>query len=205
MRFTQKRKMKKNEFTLYELIVVMGLILLMFGMIINPFIKMKQGSSLKFSAQVIKDNISLARARSLSLVRTSQDDTNAIALLLPIEDFESDSDLAYRKIRLCIVEKDGIRYKFKEYKYGDNWVKLFDNSIFTTSENFYTIDSGVLQIPAIVFEMGGKVPNNWDESSMFTISEGIVTDDNADTVGYNESNFFKYQINKYTGHIKKVE
>ncbi len=197
--------MKKNKFTLYELIIVMGLILLMFGMIINPFIKMKQGSSLKFSAQVIKDNISLARARSLSLVRTSKDDTNAIALLLPSEDFESDSDLAFRKIRLCVVEKDALRYKFKEYKYGDNWSELFKNSILTTSADFYTIDSGLLQIPAIVFDMGGKVPDSWDESSNFTISEGAVTDDKPDTANYNEYNFYKYKINKYTGHVNKVE
>ncbi len=139
------------------------------------------------------------------MVRTTKDDTNAIALLLPLEDFESDSDLAFRKIRLCIVEKDALRYKFKEYKYGDAWEKLFENSVFTTSENFYTIDSGLLEIPAIVFEMGGKVPNSWDESSSFKISEGIVTDDKADTSGYNEFNFYKYQINKYTGHVKKVE
>ncbi len=192
----------KNKFTLYELIIVMGLMALLFGIIINPFIKMKKSSSLKFSAQMLKNNISLARSRSLSIVRTTSQDTNAIALLLPVENFESDSDLAYRKIKHCIVEKDGARYKFKEYTYGDNWEKLFDNSIFTVSADFYTIDSGVLQIPAIVFEMGGKPPTDWNSASYFTVLEGTVTEDEPDTANFNADNKFEYEINKYTGHLK---
>ncbi len=194
----------KKYWTLVELIIVIGLISLLVGLIIVPFSQFDKEKSVKLSAQLLRNNISLVRNKSLSIQSRKYKFIPAIALLLPNVNLEN-KQTAYKQFRMCLVEKDGINYNFKNYLQDSQWQSLFEKSIFTTSETFYTVDSGLFEIPAIIFEKGSKLPNIWDANSTLTIRSGIVDNEEVDTKNFNDSNKFEYKLNKYTGRLQKVK
>ncbi len=84
-------------------------------MTIVPFSNFNNGSGVKLSAQLLRENIAIAKSLSMSLQKSSYDFEPAIALLMPNKNI-NDKECAYRQIKICLVEKDDN---------DDNDLKLF--------------------------------------------------------------------------------
>ncbi len=107
-----------KPFTLIELMVVIGIMIIILSLSAPAFRKLAMGSSVDVAARMVSSQLMLARAEAISK-------REYIAVIMPDSSFNKDtndvSNYSYTAFRSAIVEKVGNDYKFKEWVPGTNW------------------------------------------------------------------------------------
>jgi type II secretory pathway pseudopilin PulG len=110
-------KQKKTNFTLLELLVVMGISLILLAISAPAFLSMSKGQSVEVAARVIGSELNAARSYAIT-------HRKSVALIIPIDNNPSglSSSYYYKSYRTCIV--DNIHYQycdFVEWIDGEKW------------------------------------------------------------------------------------
>ena len=159
-----------KPFTLIELMVVIGIMIIILSLSAPAFRKLAMGSSVDIAARMVSSQLMLARAEAISR-------REYIAVVMPDSSFSKDtndvSNYSYTAFRSAIVEKSGTDYKFKEWVPGTNWSFLpvgaiiRDVSDSTPSIITYNSTSGKYERDASVnsFSTGGGFASIKEDSS----------------------------------------
>ncbi len=107
----KKNEMKKNKFTLLELLVVMGLCVIMLAISAPAFLSLSKGQSVEIAARTIGSELNAARSYAITHKEN-------VALIIPTTESLL-SKHPYKSYRACIVYRGS--YNFKEWISGEKW------------------------------------------------------------------------------------
>ena len=115
---------KKHFYTLVEIMTVIVIAALLFGIGIPAFTTMIQGSSMTIAIRNLSAKISAARAYAVT-------NRCKVALLLVEKENESkiNPDHGYSAYRVCVVNGDSSPFSFQEWIEDENW-KVLPKGIF---------------------------------------------------------------------------
>ena len=204
-----KRTVRKF-YTLVEIMTVIVIAAILFGIGIPAFTTMIQGSNMTVAIRQLSAKMQAARAYAVT-------NRCKVAVLLPevVENSESTKkdDCCYSAYRVCIVYKDSTdnKYKFQEWIEDENWKTLPKGVLRKTVTNtipVYNIDATdiggkLTNYPAIVCNSKGQL----DETSnnpVITLRQGRYVGGNP---VYTERNSegkiicHPIEINQYSGKV----
>ena len=110
-----KKTYKKNNFSLIELLSVMVIAIILFGISIMAFNKMTKGQGVKVGARTLGSKIKAVRSYAIIHRKT-------VALVIPTTEADLPSEYLYKSYRACVV--DNMHYQYCDFNYwvpGDKW------------------------------------------------------------------------------------
>jgi len=197
--FLMKRTVRKF-YTLVEIMTVIVIAAILFGIGIPAFTTMIQGSNMTVAIRQLSAKISAARAYAV---------TNRcyVAVLLPdlVENSSGTKkdDCCYSVYRVCVLTKTGTStYTFQEWIEDENWKTLpagiYRESVSgTTSVNVDATDIGGKDTgyPALIFDSKGQLAS----SSVIKLRHGRYVGGNKIPTGGTDH---ELTINQYSGKVK---
>ena len=207
-----KRTVRKF-YTLVEIMTVIVIAAILFGIGIPAFTTMIQGSNMTVAIRQLSAKISAARAYAVT-------NRCKVALLLVEKDNESkiNPDYGYSAYRVCIVDKDteNSPFPFQEWIEDEDW-KVLPKGIFRNEmaspaevkikkEDFKTLEDVLgtlsgddIQLKALIFLPSGQLKQGQE----ITLSHGrIITESNKLKQIKTEGTDHKLTINQYSGKVK---
>ena len=199
------------NFTLIEIVVVIGIMVVLMVVAMPTFSSMMQGAGIKGAVRNICQELKLARTYAVN-------NREYTAVLFPNANL---GDTYHnRSYRVCLVKSD---YTFKRWLSGENWSFLpvgtaifgIDDSGVTSETNDFggaeeigsvdcdDIDMGTVSLKGVIFRPNGKTTKDTD-STHIGIGEGIasggtLTNKNPD------AEISNIEIGQYTGRISYSE
>lgn len=156
-----KRIMKIRHFTLVEIMTVIVIAAILFGIGIPAFSTMIQGSNMTIAVRQLSAKIQAARAYAVT------NRCKVAVLLLETDGSKANQDCCYSAYRVCIVSDDS--NAFQEWIADEDW-KTLPKGIFRDSVTGTVDVSGVdtssvgsntavQSVPALLFKKNGKLEN----------------------------------------------
>lgn len=125
------KKFTKHSFTLIELLAVIGIVALLFGVFAPAFTRMMVGSKVDQMASNFKTGMELAQAKAVA-------SRKFVAMIIPSKyDTVADSRLkpyCGGGYRLAYVKKDGDQWLFSGWVPGSQWRNMADGAMLTGIE-----------------------------------------------------------------------
>ena len=213
-----------RHFSLIELLVVVGLMILLFGVVAPSFMKMLSLNRVDALASNLKLGLEQAQSRAVANRR-------AVAVILPYNPGNWNDDEVKRFCfggwRHAFVAKSGDNWNFDGWVPGSAWgnqpqgAYLFEvgssartAGLGASTAGFFTSLSGaasklltVQNLPgigtnvqtAVIFDKYGAVEN---DELFFTIAEGNRSDN--DLMTPDQNNFVVLKLSKFTGKVEYV-
>ena len=159
-----------KPFTLVELMVVIGIMIIILSLSAPAFKKLAMGSSVDIAARMVSSQLMLARAEAISR-------RECIAVVMPGSNFNKDandiSNYSYTAFRSAIVELDDSNCKFKEWVPGTQWAFLPVGAIIRDVSDsipsiikYSSTDGKYERDPSVVsFSAGGSCSSIKEQSS----------------------------------------
>lgn len=217
------RYMKKQNYTLVEILVVIAIVGILLGISIPAFDKITKGNRVHNAAASIGSAVSLARSQAVSNRRY-------VAMILPLDTADGKPELQqylYKSFRLCYLTFNGTDYTFENWLPGSKWISLPDGTVISevdatdtagtigiNSANYnklleikalkpVTATYPSLTYCAIVFNPFGGTVN---DTLYVKVTEGIFTGNvltkkilTSKDATDKPLNYFAVKINKFTG------
>ena len=201
-RLLKGRRSASQPFSLIELLVVMGVMVILLGLAAPAFNKIALGSGPPAAVRQISST--LRQARQLAIAQRTY-----VAVIFPDDqnDFSDSNDKPFQSLHVCTKYQDSApRYKFAE---GTKWIYLPQGAVLEenfTSANFLDIDidadgSGPSNntynsVPAVVFKPSGALNHSYIQ---FDVIEGAY---DGSHIARNTENKFTITINRFTGRVR---
>jgi len=208
---------QKRNYTLVELLVVIGIIGILFGIALPAFNRLTQGNKVTAAARNL--NTAISQARSLAIMQRQY-----VALLLPTSASGLPSSYFFKSYRLCYVTYDGSTYKFSKWTDDGVWrffpagaiiadvsasqvwpatsaaTPLWDGFTDVTTVDCSDVGAGAsLTIKSVVFTPYGKaVTGAYLVVTEGTNDGGTAVYTNKDANG-NPANILQMRIMQFTG------
>lgn len=133
--------MKKHEFTILELLLVLGLSAAMLTIAVPAFYRTMRGSATGNAARELMGKISAARAYAAS-------NRTDVAIVFPRNETNVANPLKYSAYRVCEVDISGSTITFKRWVPGDNWTYLPNGVVIGVYNNSGNAANDTFKIPA---------------------------------------------------------
>lgn len=218
---TKEQKISMSNYTLVELLVVMGLMAILMYISLPAFEKIIAGSGVDLAARNMTSTLGMARCSAIT-------NRKYVALLMPTSGLPD--KYCYRATRLCIVGSAGTyngttlvtTYSFQRWMQGEEWNFMNIGAVITHLDNvagyagssmaheqidgvkcgdigteYATVDG----VDAVIFRPYGKIAcDKLSYSDRFvTIGEGVCSA--GVLVRKNTPNTINIKVDKYTGRI----
>ena len=160
-----KKRGFKRFYTLIEIMTVIVIAAILFGIGIPAFTTMIQGSNMTIAIRQLSSKIAAARAYAVS---NATSDSRVAVLLMEVvkANGEIKDDYCYSAYRVCVVSGDSSPYTFQEWIEDENW-KTLPKGIYRDSvpgavkvksvEGTDLKPSSGEEYPAIVFDKKGQM------------------------------------------------
>ncbi len=227
-----QRTHTNKPFTLIELMVVIGIMIIILSLSAPAFRKLAMGSSVDIAARMVSSQLMLARAEAISR-------RECIAVVMPDNNFSKDSNdtsvYPFTAFRSAIVtDNNNGTYTFKEWVPNTNWSFLPTGAIIrgvrNDSPNGLSFANGNYSYTSSPYQTGsyetisdsaslpmvhGKTNSNVPcvifkktgkavGQSFITIAEGVYTE-GTEPEKVNQDNIHFLEVNQYTGQTKFIK
>ena len=202
---------ERRAFTLVEMIAVIGIIMILFGIAVLPFGKMMGGKGVDGAARMIGAQLRLARQFALSK-------REYVAVVMPST--TGPNKYRYTSFRSCIVDDTGATPAFEEWIPNTKWESLPQGAAISEADADYenddtaaindgtvttitgvAVDSNTYDMRAILFKPSGKLGDGTQR--YVTVLEGVY--ENGNPVARNQTNIRCMKIDSYTGRTSYVD
>ena len=115
----------KRHFTLLEILIVLGIIIVIVGLTTPAFSRLVIGSAVDQAGQMVSGQLAIARGEAIAR-------RQCVALVMPGKSYGAGDEgvnKCYQAFRLALVEQDGTDYKFDEWLPGSEWAYLPNGAI----------------------------------------------------------------------------
>lgn len=194
-----KRAVRKF-YTLVEIMTVIVIAAILFGIGIPAFTTMIQGSNMTIAIRQLSAKISAARAYAVT-------NRCKVAVLLP-EVVENSGgtkkdDCCYSAYRVCVVDSANT---FQEWIEDENW-KTLPNGIYRESvSNTKSVTADATDIggkdmgyPALIFDSKGQIVNDSSSNPVILLRHGRYVNGQKIPTGGSDH---KLTVNQYSGKVK---
>ena len=164
-----KKRIRRSHYTLVEIMTVIVIAAILFGIGIPAFTTMIQGSNMTVAIRQLSAKMQAARAHAVT-------NRCKVAVLL-VEATEAKEDYRYSAYRVCVVDKDN---KWQEWIEDESW-KILPKGVLRYTVSPTTSVTGVngseigggasVSYPALVFKENGQMVS---ASSTITLRQGRV-------------------------------
>ena len=203
-----KKRGFRKFYTLIEIMTVIVIAAILFGIGIPAFTTMIQGSNMTIAIRQLSSKIAAARAYAVS--NAPSDSKVAVLLMEGVKNAsgEMKDDYCYSAYRVCIVSGNSSSYTFQEWIEEENW-KTLPKGIYRDSVTGTVTVNSVAgtdlkpsdseEYPAIVFDKKGQM----SAAAEITLKHGRYVNGKIPTPSGGADH--KLTINQYSGKVSVTE
>ena len=178
------KQLKKHPFTLVELLAVIGILALLFGIFVPSFSRMMFGSKVDQMASNFKTGLGVAQSKAVS-------SRKYVAMIMPVN-YDAITDARLKPYcgggyRLAVVKKNGDRWDFVEWAPGSAWTNVSDGAglvAVQSAKDWYvtegTPSSGLKPLPGLVAATGTSLKGNDNLTEITCYDSGSYLTDDPD-------------------------
>lgn len=189
-----KSQPEKHFYTLIEIMTVIVIAAILFGIGIPAFTTMIQGNNMTVAIRQLSAKISAARAYAV---------TNRCRVALLLVETGAKEDYCYSAYRVCVVDKDK---NFQEWIEEENWKTLpkgiYRDSATNTSSNSITVDGTDIggtnssAYPSLIFNSKGLIEGG--QQVVITLKNGRYVNGSKIPTGGTDHTL---TVNPYSGKV----
>lgn len=202
-----KKRGLKRFYTLIEIMTVIVIAAILFGIGIPAFTTMIQGSNMTIAIRQLSAKISAARAYAVS--NATSDSRVAVLLMGEVKNAGGDTkdEYCYSAYRVCVVDSSNV---FQEWIEDENWKTLpkgiyrdsVSNADEVTDVDATDIGGQKTKYPALIFDNKGQLTKK-DNASVITLKHGRYVNGKIPTPSGGADH--QLTINPYSGKVSVKE